>query len=173
MSSQTGREIKKPGGDPTPPVIVKVGGGGPGSNDLVTIKSEDLAFVETVHEPPWKSASTDRVKLTSLDIDDGSDQHHYDFPRGQRVSINMKYGSAQLELTEADDLVSNDSVLVFTSDQVTFEVDKKEGRWNQATATFSERITQVVLNVGNREELHRFSTANPELKIYYSRALPE
>lgn len=167
MSAQTGKapEIKKPGTDPTPPVIVKIGGGEPGNNSLVEINSEKTSFVRLVPRQTWEvSRSSSKGRIYGLEV---NGTKHSIEPSEELASVRIEFETAELLLMESGS--GGDIFLVIASVGVPF--DSPEGEWKTATATFPS-VTDVTLMVGTTVKVEqRFTESFVTLSVDFEETI--
>lgn len=180
MSAKTAA-AQKPDVNPVTPVIIKSGGGDPvppavhqsGGPQLINIESPVVPFKETVPGAKWVSSqSTTFGRINMLEINDGATttQHRID-PSDDLASVTLKFGSAQLIAMESGVASENNVLLLLTSPEVPFSVavgGDQTSDWHSSSTTFPERMTNVLLMVGNHQRLsYQCETPGVEVRINF------
>lgn len=177
MSAQTASALNITE-EPVTPVIVKVGGddtgdvSAPGTPNLVSIEVETdkLAFAETVRGHKWASSvSTKAGRIWNVTIIDGSTtiSHAVD-QTSELASVTMMFGPARLTVMESGVPEDNHVRLLITSPEVLFKVPEP-GDWTTSTATFLNKIKNVVLMVGDKQRLnYEFQTEKASVQIDFN-----
>lgn len=99
-----------------------------------------------------------------LKIRDGATiTRHRITPTEHLASVTLKFGAAQLTAMESGVAADNNVVLLLTSPEFPFGVNQI-GDWNSATTMFHERLTNVLLMVGNQQKL-LYNCENPGVTV--------
>ena len=170
---------RKPGGDPTTPVIVKIGVGGPLPPNAVSKHSIQIEGGSVEFEDPsgveWKqAASIKTARLAGLQLDDGSLKplSWTIIPRANALTtLTLSYAPIETELfmiQEVQDGPDGPIKLQLTSSSASFRViDGSPEAWRQSKAAVSSSPTTVgfVQKSSDREE--------EDLTFNYSFNFPE